>query len=345
MQKLAPAEVLAQFGLDGATVSGNQTGRIHDTSIATGVQGKWILQRINTDVFEHPTKLMENAMLTRTCVAAAGGTGLEYRRSVSGSLLVHADDGSVWRSYRYVEGQIIRRPSNNEEVDRLARAFGEFDAALELHEPSDWHLVLPRFHDHRRRVADLHTAVRLDPLGRAVPAAGDLDSLEDVIGALEHVDEFAAWGESPIRAVHHDAKSVNLVSDGDSARATILDLDTVMAGTILSDVGELVRSCGRGVAGDPDGFEVGRAQQAIVSFLAGWNRTLSDPERAALPVAGLMMTVQNASRFMADHMLGDQYYTHEPGRFPNLARARALTQFARAQLDRLDDLRQGVSTV
>jgi hypothetical protein len=343
MEALAPVEVVGQLALDGATISRARVGRIHDTFIADGPAGKWVLQRINTDVFSDPNALMENAILTRQCVVAAGGSGLEYRSTVTGSSVATADDGGVWRSYRFVEGRVIERPSEVSEVARLARGFGAFAAALQTQEPTRWHQVLPRFHDHSSRVGDLLEAVRLDHVGRVAQATADIDALAEVIESLERLDEFDAWAHVPIRVAHHDAKCVNAVADTASGRTTILDLDTVMAGTILSDIGELVRSCARRTDGDRQDFIIKHARYAVEGFMEGWDGILVETERAAMPIAGLMMTAQNATRFMTDYLSGDHYYKRDNKPLANLEHARTLVDFAQIQLLHLDQVRRIVN--
>ncbi len=343
MEALAPVEVVGQLALEGATISRARAGRIHDTFIADASAGKWVLQRINTDVFPDPNALMENAILTRQCVVAAGGSGLEYRSTLTGSSVATADDGGVWRSYRFVEGRVIERPSNVSEVARIARGFGAFAAALQTQEPTRWHQVLPRVHDHSRRVDDLFEAVRLDRVSRVAQVTADLDALAEVIESLERLDEFDAWAHVPIRVAHHDAKCVNAVADAVARRTTILDLDTVMAGTILSDIGELVRSCARRTDGDRQDFMADHARHAVEGFTDGWGAILVESERVAMPIAGLMMTVQNASRFMTDYLLGDHYYKRDAKPLANLEHARTLVDFAQIQLLHLDQMRRIVN--
>lgn len=179
-------------------------------------------------------------------------------------------------------------------------------------------------------------AVGEDLAGRSHGCQVEIGDVEDLVAAVVGADEFAAWHEAPIRVAHHDAKGVNLVNRP-NGRTTVLDLDTVMGGTILSDVGELIRTCTRPVA-EGASFEIDLAEAAVRGFVNGWEMALTASEVAALPLAGVLMTLQNAVRFLTDHLGGDTYFrVRTLGE--NLHRARVMAVHARNQLDVVDDFR------
>ncbi len=324
----APAAVLAAFALDGGRLDPVEPGNVHDTHFVTVDDGRFVLQRINTEVFVDPHALMENALLTAECMRTVAARPLEYRATVSGSLLAEVD-GGAWRSYRYVEGRVVGRPSTVDEAARIGEAFGRFDAAMAIHPPERWHTVVADYHDQSSRVAALDEAIAADAVGRLGDSQGTVRRLREVLGWIDDHPGSRAWAELPTRVAHHDAKGVNLVFADDGSMA-VLDLDTVMAGTILSDVGELVRTCARpGEPGAP--FDVDIAVAAVHAFIDGWGLGFGPAEVAALPVAGVRMTAQNAVRFLTDHLQGDTYYrTVEPGE--NLRRAEVMIAHAEAQI-------------
>jgi Ser/Thr protein kinase RdoA (MazF antagonist) len=147
-------------------------------------------------------------------------------------------------------------------------------------------------------------------------------------------EPWAAWRELPVRVAHNDAKAANVLLDAAGRPAGVLDLDTTMAGTILADVGELVRSATRlrpeDVA-DPAPVLAGRLAAVTEGFLAGWGEPLHPAEAAALPLAGVVLTLENAVRFLTDHLDGHFYYAADgPGH--NLRRHRAAVVQGRALL-------------
>lgn len=328
MESAPPVAVLEAFGLSGGIAESMQPGNVHDTHVVTVPEGRFVVQQVNTSVFDDPDALMQNAVLTTECMARVGARPLEYRSAADGSLLA-STGGDVWRSYRYVQGRVVARPETAAQSARIGEAFGRFDAAMSIHPPDRWHTVVANYHDQTARVSALDAAAAADMVGRLADAADTLDGLRSVLAWIDAHPGREAWADLPTRVAHHDAKGVNLVF-GDDGTIAVLDLDTVMAGTILSDLGELVRTCARPAALDAP-FDLDIAVAAVHGFIDGWGLGLTAAEVAALPIAGVLMTAQNAVRFLTDHLQGDAYYrVDEPGR--NLERARLMLSHAEAQI-------------
>lgn len=329
MEAAPPDAVLEAFALDGGVAQAMQPGNVHDTHVVTVPDGRFVVQRVNTDVFGDPEALMRNAVLTAECMERVGARPLEYRPTRGGGFLADSDSGP-WRSYRYVEGRVIGRPQSADDAFRIGEAFGRFDVAMAIHPPDRWHTVIPRYHDQAARVAALEAASAADLAGRLDGAADTIGPLLEALAWLDAHPGRDAWEAAPTRVAHHDAKGVNLVFADDGAMV-VLDLDTVMAGTILSDLGELIRTCARPSA-EASPFDLDVAVSAVRGFVHGWGLGLDNAEVAALPIAGILMTTQNAVRFLADHLQGDTYYrVTETGR--NLERARVMVAHAHAQID------------
>ena len=144
--------------------------------------------------------------------------------------------------------------------------------------------------------------------------------------------------------MHNDAKLDNvLVDSATGAVACIVDLDTVMAGTVLNDFGELARTAtSRAAEDEPDPtlIELDHERFAALAdgYLAGAGSFLLDSERDCLALAGPLLTLENAVRFLTDHLDGDVYFrVHRPDH--NAQRARAQLRLAEQMLDQLDELR------
>ncbi|MEM7286869.1 MAG: aminoglycoside phosphotransferase family protein [Actinomycetota bacterium] len=328
MDSAPPDAVLEAFALAGGAIEAMQPGNVHETQVVTNPDGRFVVQRINTSVFADPEALMENAVRAGRCMERVAAHPLEYRSTVRGDLLARSGT-DVWRAYRYVEGRVVSRPASVDEAFAIGRAFGRFDAAIAVHPPERWHTVVPRYHDQKARSAALEAAVAADAAGRLAEATPVLEGLGSVLVWLDAQPGSRAWASVPVRVAHHDAKGVNLVFADDGTMA-VLDLDTVMAGTVLSDVGELIRTCARPTAPDSP-FDHEIAVAAVRGFVDGWGLEPTPAELAALPISGIRMTAQNSVRFLTDHLQGDTYYrVAEPGE--NLERALAMLAHAEAQI-------------
>jgi N-acetylhexosamine 1-kinase len=128
-----------------------------------------------------------------------------------------------------------------------------------------------------------------------------------------------------MRPTHGDAKIANLrFDDATHDPVVVLDLDTTMDAPILVDLGEMLRTATVETSAD-DGHDshvdTSRVAAVVDGFLDGLGDSLSPVERSALSLAGPRMSIFNAVRFLADHLVGDTYYaiTHEG---QNIERAR-----------------------
>jgi hypothetical protein len=126
----------------------------------------------------------------------------------------------------------------------------------------------------------------------------------------------------------------------------VIDLDTVMEGSALCDFGELVRT---GTCRAPEderdlaaiGFDLDLFRALAHGYLAGALPLLDAAEIRALPLAGVVLTLENAIRFLADHVAGDPYFRiHREGQ--NLDRCRAQLRLLERMVEDLDAARAAV---
>jgi Ser/Thr protein kinase RdoA (MazF antagonist) len=235
-------------------------------------------------------------------------------------------------------------PEAREEVPIVARAFGRYAAALRTLPLHALFETIPRFHDLEHRVHQMNAAATADIARRAAEARADLDRCRRLLARAGTLPELRVWKRVPRTVVHNDATPANALVRPD-ASVVVVDLDTTMAGSILSDVGELLRAGTRPLR-ERDGVAAPALYPEHVAaivrgWLDGWDAPLHTAEEEALPLAGVMLTLENAVRFLTDHLAGDVYFrVVTPGQ--NLARHRTQLAHAQVQLDAFDDLRRAV---
>ena len=114
--------------------------------------------------------------------------------------------------------------------------------------------------------------------------------------------------------MHHDCKLNNLLLDAETGEALcVIDLDTVMEGSVLSDFGELVRTAtSRSPEDEPRletiAFDLQLFEALARGYAAGAAGWLSEAEGRLLPLAGPTLGLMNAIRFLADFLAGDVYF-------------------------------------
>ena len=277
-------------------------GNINCTAVVPTASGDYVLQNINVDIFADPDALMNNSLKIVERLREQGLPAMEFARTVDGALSTNHGD-SVWRCYRFIDGEATPAIRSSEDAQSTARAFGRYAKAIDGLELAE-HLA--GYHDFDARSAAFLDAVEVDKVGRLASCGRYVDDVLAIIDRLRLTSAFDAWREVPVRNSHNDAKGPNCIV-GASGR-TIIDLDTTMPGTVVSDIGELVRSSTRSM--DDAGPEEIMAQIAAVNrgFLAGYGGDLTPAENACMLLAGPLLTVENALRFLGDHLSGDTYY-------------------------------------
>jgi Ser/Thr protein kinase RdoA (MazF antagonist) len=335
-------------------------GHIHETFVSSfvgqgGARERFVHQRLDTRIFRDPAALMGNvARVTahlRAALARRGVRDLE-RRVLSlvpardGRPFWTAPDASVWRSFRMIEGAVTRETvSGPAEAFEVARAFAGFAGLLRDLPPPPLAVTLPGFHDLEGRLRQLEAAVTRDACGRAAGVQPEIRAARAAADALRRELAAAHPERAPVRVMHHDCKLDNLLLDAQTGEALcVIDLDTVMPGSVLSDFGELVRTAAsRSPEDEPDveriEFDPALFEALARGYAAGAADWLTPDEGRLLPLAGPVLALMNAVRFLADFLAGDVYFrVHREGH--NLDRHRAQLRLATLMQTRLPEARR-----
>jgi len=334
-------------------------GHIHDTFEASYREGetrrRYVHQRLNDRVFRDLPALMDNLVRVTShqweLLRSEGADDAERRclRLVSardGRPFHVSADGGTWRTFRFLEGarsrDTIEEPG---QAYQVARAFGRFAAALRDLPPPPLAITIPGFHDLGARFATFEEALAADSHGRAASLSAEIDGAAAGFQDLERLLAEGGFAELPRRIAHNDCKVNNVMLDDFSGEGLcVIDLDTVMEGTVLCDFGELVRT---GTSRSPEDevdldsirFEVELFRAATHGYLAGAATLLGEEEIGVLPLAGPVMALENAIRFLTDHLCGDVYFrVHRKGH--NLDRFRAQLRLVELMGERRAEMRE-----
>ena len=346
----AARSIVDRFALEGEVVSVVPLagGHINDSyrvdAQAGDARRAYLLQSLNRRVFPRSDLVMENvSRVTRhlsSRLATAGVADRERRALTLVPTRRGADwhteaDGTCWRVFRFITGTVaLARARDPQDAGNAGRAFGHFLRLLADYDGPPLHETIPAFHDTAARIALLEGVARADPCRRAAAARREIEAVLARRSLADVLPPLVVSGELPRRIVHNDAKISNVLLDERTGEALcIIDLDTAMPGSALWDFGDMVRSMTSPAAEDEeDLMRVGVAVPMFAGLVQGYLEaagTLLVPrERALLTFAGRLITLEQAVRFLTDHLEGDRYYRIErPGH--NLARCR--TQLALLQ--------------
>jgi Ser/Thr protein kinase RdoA (MazF antagonist) len=322
--------IAARFSLDGKLLSAEPwgNGHIHDTYRLTCDGARYILQRINHQIFKEPLALMENmARVTRHLQQQQGGRSVRLVAARDGQSFGRDEQGNYWRMFHFVEGtRSVEAVESTEQAYEAAAAFGRFLVwMMDLPLPR-LHEVIPHFHNTLRRHAALEKAIEADVCGRVAVAETEIKF------ALKHERDVSALLATPlpVRITHNDCKLNNVLFDGATGVGVcVVDLDTVMHASLLYDFGDLVRatSC-RAAEDERDLSRVALDLELFEALARGYfaeaGHLFTAEERQMLVVAGKLITYETGIRFLTDFLCGDTYFkVHREGH--NLDRCR--TQF------------------
>lgn len=139
----------------------------------------------------------------------------------------------------------------------------------------------------------------------------------------------------------------NILFDEDGKVLCVIDLDTVMPGYVLSDIGDFIRTGANTGAEDDETLDnIGVNMEIFQAYTKGYMQTagtfLTPLEIKLLPYGGRLLTYMQTVRFLTDYINGDTYYKiHHPEH--NLQRTKAqfkLLQNLEARAKEMDEFMQ-----
>ena len=301
----------------GAAPVGN--GNINDTFRIefekNGLRESWLLQRLNHLVFKKPEAVMEN--IRRVCEHLER-QDYPYRvvapvAALDGSLLQRDEEGNYWRVFPFLENTFV--PENLTDVDIAlegARAYGAFARALRDFPAATLAETIPGFHDTDRRWEVFLETLKNDPAHRIAATQAEIEQMFAAKPVFDKISHLKKSGALPLRVTHNDTKAGNVLFDSDSRKAVaVIDLDTVMPGTILSDFGDMVRTFAPDRReDDPNAVLLRRDVLAALEqgFLEETGDFLNTAEKKNLLPGAAWIIAEQALRFLSDWLAGDTYY-------------------------------------
>ena len=332
------------------------SGHINDTYCAVfdqaGTLVRYILQRINHNVFKIPVALMENIQRVTEHLAGKGDKDSSRRvltlvPTRTGKCCHRDEQGNYWRTYLFIEkARTYDATESPQQAFQAAQAFGRFQKQLSDLPAPRLHDTIPDFHHTPKRFAALEKAIAEDVMNRAKLAKPDIEF------ALRRKEICSVLLDAklPERVTHNDTKFNNVMLDDATGEGIcVIDLDTVMPGLALYDFGDMVRTTTS--PAKEDERDLSRVQMQFPMFealargyLSAAGEFLTPAEKRLLPFAGKLITFEIGIRFLADFLSGDTYFkVHREGH--NLDRWRTqlkLVESIERQEEAMNKLVQGI---
>jgi hypothetical protein len=297
----------------------NSTFRLHHR--ASSSTGDMILQRINTHVFKDPYLIVDNH---RRAADYLGRTHPDYFFLAP----VKARDGrdlfewkgDYWRMLPYVtETFTVNEASDPKQAFEAARQFGRLARNLYGIELKDFRPSIPNFHNLTLRYSDFQSAVEAAGEQRREHAAELIEGFEGHSRIPITYEELKTDSDFPDRLMHHDTKINNvLLDDKTNEGVCVIDLDTLMPGKLISDLGDMVRTYVSVASEEETDFSRITIREdyyeaLMKGYLPELAGTLTHTEQQMVFYAGQFMIYMQGIRFLTDYLKGDVYY---PVKYP-----------------------------
>ena len=342
-------KIVEQFDIVG-TVTGISpigNGLINDTyqvPTASPDTPDYILQRINHHIFKDVDLLQRNIQLVtdhiREKLAAAGEEDIERKvlrliPARDGKLYYHnAEDDSYWRVTVLIPRSVTYETMTPRLAELTGVAFGNFQSQLSDFDSTTLFTVIPHFHDMGMRFSQLRNAMKLNHENRMSLVQKELEFLFDNEERGKRIWDSFENGTLPMRVTHNDTKINNVLFSKETGEALcVIDLDTIMPGTILFDTGDMIRTACS--TADEDEKETEKMEFSIPFYKAlyeGYMESagsfLTEKEKEGIKESGRTITQIMAVRFLTDYLQGDTYYKIA---YPDHNLVRARTQIALMQ--------------
>ncbi len=310
--------ILHSFGLDPLLYRPEQfgSGLIHATYIVKkNNEPAYILQKVNHQVFKKPEDIAHNIRIIGTFLSASHPeyTFTNPIADKQGNDYV-MEDGQYYRLFGFIPGthtlDICEKPDQAYEA---AKQFGKFTAVLAELRTDMLRYTIPGFHDLGFRYEQFERALREGDEARievTKEVAGFLLERNNIVERYKYIQSDPYFKK---RVTHHDTKINNVLFSADNKGVCVIDLDTVMPGYFISDLGDMIRtyvSPANEEEQDLDSICIRR--DFFKAILQGYNdemgKHLSEKERSSFVYSGKFMIYMQALRFYTDHLNNDIYY-------------------------------------
>lgn len=355
-------KILDNYNIKGKLINikEDNTGNINKTYIITfinnGIEYKYLVQQINTNVFNDPYILMENILgvtnyLKEQMILNNDNNHkvLEIIKTKDNNPMCYIyDDKEIkryYRIYKYIDNSISYDKSFNKDiVYNTGKAFGNFQKLLNNYPMNSLNETIKDFHDTKKRYDKLIKDINNLSNDRVKEAYQEIEFIIKHQTICDLIINKLNNNTIPYRVTHNDTKVNNVLMNKETLDyLAVIDLDTVMPGSMLFDYGDGIRSTACTCLEDEhDLTKVKIDLELFKSYTRGYLSEISDcitQEELNLMAKSIeIITLELAIRFLNDYINGDTYFKVEYNK-QNLYRTKAqlaLVKDIETKLDYMD---------
>ena len=292
------------------------SGHINDTYKVQTADSAFILQRVNQNVFDTSALVHNYNILNDAVEKYQKETGLSLTpkmlKTHSGEYHFLDENNSAWRKVEMLpESKSYDITVDTNISFAAAEAYGRFQLFLNTLDAGQFRDSIPQFHHPENRMKQFDEALRKAPKKLRDKATPEIAQVEKFRTVGIEITQLLNSGKLPRRLSHYDTKLNNVIFYG--GRPYVIDLDTVMQGTVLFDFGDMVRTFTSPAAEDePDIektiFRMDHFEALTKGYLGVLKDEISSLEKQNLLLGAKAIIYEQSLRFLTDFLNGYIYY-------------------------------------
>jgi hypothetical protein len=331
------------------------SGHINDTFLVEmGGRNvrRFILQRINNNVFKDIPGLMKNIAIISEHILRKLNSGLDsqfrpecytFLNSENGKN--HYQDGlsNYWRMSPFIDDS-----RSFDIIDSVTKAqnggvaYGEFQLLLSDLSPDLLCETIPNFHNIEFRLENLETSICSNEFQRVEHVEEEIRFIKNRSKEMKEILRAGRKGLIPLRITHNDTKFNNILFDNQDRVIGVIDLDTVMPGYVHYDFGDAIRT-GASTASEEEknltlmSMDISLYEALTKGYLSKMRPVLTKTEIQYLPLSAKLATYIQVTRFLTDYLSDDIYFKIS---YPdnNLTRTRTQIRLLESMERQFDDM-------
>ena len=309
--KIIVEQFLGSVGI--LSITPIENGLINHTYLVETESGKFILQQVNTLIFKNPKAIQNNHLKINEILDRSGYSKKTVKiiPTLSNHLLFEKNN-EAWRMLEFLENSVtFLKPSSTEIAFEATKCLSEFYKTINQ-ETIILEETFPDFINFEKRIIDFKRAL-IQKTERKEKAEKDINFILEHLSLPDKWIELQNQKSLPNRVIHADPKISNILFDKENKAIAVIDLDTMMNGTILYDFGDMIRSYTNNSDEDEgavsDNFNAENYVAVKDGFLFNLKETLTPIELENLDYAAQLIIYIQAVRFLTDFLNHDIYYS------------------------------------
>lgn len=305
----------------------NNAGNINDSFIVKTKHHRYLLQRINHQIFKNIDGLMNNMALVTHYLQSLHKTTLEIIPTYTGDHYI-CFDHNYYRMFKYIENSFTY--DYNDDADKFYETgccFGEFFNDLHGFDAQNLVESIPDFHNTPKRYEQFEESLLTASNERLAMAKQEITEIKNRRYISSLLYQRFEKGEIKLRVCHNDTKLSNILMDKTTKKPIcVIDFDTIMPGFIGYDYGDALRSGANHTFEDDEClehvyFDLDMFKAFTKGFLEKLGSILTKGEIDSLVDSVKVIVYEQAMRFLTDYLNNDIYYKTNYKQH-NLVRAR-----------------------